>query len=375
MIQIPYWQLLQKHRKKIVWSILLFWLVMGGLVYGSEVIAYTYFGAPVVDPVEVRQYLLRWLLWLLFTPLIILIGLKINVGNTRISSFIILHICLATCMLLLEFSLEVFFLKPFAEIYYHRKVTISEMIVPFLYKYFAYVVNYFLMVGMVNMYVYMQTYYKTKEDLLVTELQNKALENELALQHLEKLKMQIRPHFLFNTLNALNGLILTQRTEKAEIMLSRLSALLQQTLNKETREFISLKEELNHVQLYMDIQSIRFEERLQYDTDIQMETYEAHIPFFIVQPILENAIKYSVEQTNKPIFISLTARVHQLQLQIEIRNTFVDSNNQMMSGYGIGLSNVTERLARYYKSSAAVNLIINDHGITRVEINLPYVTG
>jgi sensor histidine kinase YesM len=375
MWHIPHLDLLWRHRTKILWSVLLFWLLMGTLVYLGEVIAYRFVGAPMMDPIEVKQYLLRWLLWLLFTPFIMLLALKINVGNCKLWWFVLLHILLGSAMLVLEFSMEVAILKPMAERFYHRPVSINEMLVPFLYKYFAYVVNYFLMVGMVNMYVYMQTYYQTRQHLLMTELQNNVLEHELTVQHLAKLKMQIRPHFLFNTLNALNGLILTQQSDKAEYMLNRLSELLRKTLDSKVQEFVTVNDELTNLDIYMDIQRVRFDERIRYTTQISDPAQQAKIPFFLLQPIVENAIQYSVEISDAPIDVQIIIKVAVPQLQIEVRNTFCPLPDTALHGHGIGLSNVRERLERHYGDKASVELHINQDGITVVNVTLPFVHG
>lgn len=374
MINIPYQDLLWKHRYQLVLGVFLFWLMLGLMVYLSEVIAFTFFHAPIVDAIEVRQYILRWCLWLLFTPFIIFLGLKINIGNYKLIWFIFFHVLLSTLLLTIEFSIEFSVLKPIAERFYHRTVTISEMIVPFLYKYFAYVINYFLMVGMVYMYVYMQRYYQTKEDLLLTELKNKELDQELAIQHLEKLKMQIRPHFLFNSLNALNAFIITKRNEEAEHMLSRLSELLQRSLSTTTEEFVTLQEELSLINLYIEIQQIRFGNRIQFNTQIASETCQQKLPFFILQPIVENAIHYRVEQTNQVVQLTIVSSLEQHQLCIEIRNTF-HSQEHPSHGHGIGLSNVRNRLERYYGHQATLQLDINRKGITVVTLTLPRFNG
>jgi sensor histidine kinase YesM len=340
MIPIPHIALFKRHKYKILFGTFVFWLLIGFFIYITDLIAHKYFDAKALDSIEQTQYLLRWILWLLLTPVIILLGLKINIGNTKLPWFILLHILFGTGLLAVEFAVEVAIIKPLAEAFYLRHVDIGEIIIPFLLKYFAYIITYFLIVGVVNMYIYMSS-------LHTTRLQNKELEYQLAVSQLQTLKMQIHPHFLFNTHHSIIGLIVKNENEKAAQMLAKLSELLRKTIEKQDTEFVPLADELKSVDLYLDIQKIRFSNRFTYDKDISSEAANAKVPYFILQPIVENAVLYGVEKTDSESFIHIRAFVEKKQLVIEISNSGTISN-ESKNGFGIGLSNVTKRLKQHY---------------------------
>ncbi len=370
MAGIPYIALFRKHRTRIVWSALLFWLLVGLVVYVTEWIASHYFGMKAIDPIEQKQYLLRWMLWLLLTPAIIILGLRFNIGNCKLFWFILLHILLGTTLLALEFMAELAIIKPMAETFYQRHVDTGELIIPFLLKYFAYIINYFLIVGMVNIYVYMHSLQTAQKELLQTELQNKELKYSLTLAQLQTLKMQIQPHFLFNVHHAINGLILQQENQKASRMLTALSDLLRTALEQQQQELIPLEEELHMTGHYLSIQQIRFGDRFTYSCAIDEEARKIPVPYFILQPLVENAVIHGIEQTDEDATLQVKAEVRQQALYISVSNT---GRLQPGShkGMGIGLSNVTERLKQYYNHRASFRLAEQPGGTIEAQIIIP----
>jgi sensor histidine kinase YesM len=371
MVRIPYIELFRRHRTRIVWSALLFWLLIGFFVYSTEWIASHYFGMKAIDPIEQRQYLLRWVLWLLLTPIIILFGLRFNVGNCKLPWLILLHILLGTALLTLEFLAELAIIKPMAESFYRRPVATGELIIPFLMKYFAYIINYFLIVGMVNIYVYMQSLQATQRNLLQTELQNKDLSYRLTLAQLQTLRMQIQPHFLFNVHHSVVALILQQENDKAAKMLTALSDLLRLALEQQEEELIPLSEELRMIGHYLSIQQIRFEERFTYTSEVPEAAGNIRVPYFILQPIVENAVIHGIEQTDEAASLTITAALDEEKLQIGISNTGSLPAISVNKGMGIGLNNVRERLYQYYGSKASFHLREEPEGITVATLIIP----
>lgn len=371
MSAIPHIALFRKHRSRIVWSALLFWLLVGFVVYATEWIASHYFGMKAIDPIEQKQYLLRWVLWLLLTPLIIILGLRFNIGNCKLFWFILLHILLGTTLLALEFMAELAIIKPMAETFYRRHVATGELVIPFLLKYFAYIINYFLIVGMVNIYVYMHSLQTAQKELLQTELQNKELKYNLTLAQLQTLKMQIQPHFLFNVHHAINGLILQKENDKAARMLSSLSELLRTALEQQQQELIPLQEELRMIGHYLSIQKIRFGERFTYSFSIAEAAAEIPLPYFILQPLVENAVIHGIEQTDEDAVLEITAEVKGQELYLEISNTGSLQAGTTQKGMGIGLNNVTERLKQYYQQRASFRLMEHPAGTTVAQIIIP----
>lgn len=360
MLHIPHIELLWKHRAKILAGAIIFWLLLGALVYLTEWLSTTYFGAKFMDEIELKQYLLRWVVWFVLTPLIVLLGLRINIGNTRIGWFIVLHLLLGTSILALEFLIEWWVIKPVAELIYQRKVVLAEIILPFLTKYFGYILVYFLIIGIVNMFVYMKSLNNTRQSLLQTELQNNNLKYELALAQIQSLKMQIQPHFLFNTHQSVIGLIIQQENEKAVEMLTKLSALLRSTIEQQKDEFVPLREEMQVIGLYLDIQKVRFGERMSYRIDMDEQVKELPVPFFILQPLAENAVKYGVECADERVEIVILATVADMRLCLEVRNTRPPGSAVTTQGMGIGMKNVAQRLQQHYGDAATLSLETGD---------------
>lgn len=372
METISYLALFRKHRTRILWGALLFWLLIGIFVYGAHWIASHYFGVKPIDVVEQKQYLLRWVLWLLLTPLIILLALRFNTGNCKLFWLILLHIVLGSVLLSLEFMAELAIIKPLAESYYRRPVDTGELVIPFLLKYFAYIINYFLIVGMVNIYVYMHSLQTTQKSLLQAELNNKELQYSLTLARLQGLKMQLQPHFLFNVHHAVISLILQEENTKATRMLTLLSDLLRTSLEQQEREMIPLHEELSTVARYLSLQQIRFDDRFRYHLNLSEEARDIPVPFFLLQPIAENAVVHGVEKTEADTVVIVAASVESSFLQITISNSRPQQTGlRPARGMGIGISNTRERLQQHYGDAASFCLSEEAQHITVAQLLIP----
>ncbi len=371
MAFIPNIHIVTRHRWKIVVYAIAFWLIIGFLVFIAGKVAHHFLGAPALDAFDQKQYLVRWVLWLLLTPLLILLGLKVNIQDYKIAPFILLHLLLGTLVLALDFQIEVLLLHNAAEKFYGRQVVVGEFLLPFLYKYFAYVINYFLIIGIVNIYVYMKTLQQTQKTLHDAELQNNALKYQLTLSSLKALRMQVHPHFLFNVHHSIIGLIINKDNEKAVDMLSKLSTMLRLSLDEQRSEFVSLAEELKIIGLYMDIQKVRFPDRLTYTSNVSPEASGFLVPYLLLQPLIENAVIYGVEQTDEKAFVEINARVDDDVLKIEIVNNYCSTAQASRKGLGIGISNVKERLQQYYGDKAAFSFTQHQPGTAKASLNIP----
>jgi len=372
MAFIPNIELLTRHKVRLIVYALVFWLIIGSLVAIAEVVSHFALHTPYLNSFDQKQYLLRWVLWLMLTPVIILLGLKINIRSYRVIPFVVLHILLSTIVLAIDFNIEVLLLRSPAEVFYQRKVYVSEFLQPFLLKYFAYVIIYFLIVGIVNMYVYMATLQNTQQTLHEAELQNNELKYQLTVSRLRALRMQVHPHFLFNTHNAVIGLILRKENDKAAEMLTRLSNMLRLTLEEQTNEFVTLNEELQIADLYLGIQKVRFPGRFTYTRQVSTEAGSFRLPYLLLQPLIENAVIHGVERTDEEAYISVAATLQNDMLHVEITNNFSHhEGGASHKGRGIGMANVAERLQQYYGDAARFEFIPNDNGTTIARLKIP----
>jgi two-component system LytT family sensor kinase len=158
-----------------------------------------------------------------------------------------------------------------------------------------------------------------------------------------KLKQQLQPHFLFNSLNSISALVGT-RPEEARRMIQQLSDFLRGTIKKEEQQFVPLEEELQHLQLYLDIEKVRFGHRLETSIESKDETIQLKLPSLLLQPIVENAIKFGLYDTVETVVIKICAVKENNQLVITVQNPFDPQTAFNQKGSGFGLSSVKRRL-------------------------------
>jgi sensor histidine kinase YesM len=160
---------------------------------------------------------------------------------------------------------------------------------------------------------------------------------------LYKLRQQLQPHFLFNSLNSINALI-GLKPQEARTMIQQLSDFLRGTLKKEENAWVSLEEELQHLQLYLEIEKVRFGYRLSTDIINEAEGQGCQLPSMLLQPIVENAIKFGLYDTIEAITISIQTKLEDNTLIITVKNPFDLETNLPRQGTGFGLSSVQRRL-------------------------------
>ena len=198
------------------------------------------------------------------------------------------------------------------------------------------------------------------------------LERQLSVSKLHALEMQIQPHFLFNTLNALTTLVKRGRQEEAVALLSHLSKLLKRTLSSSTPQKIPLVQELELIECYLAIEQTRFGDRLQVSTRVEPEALNGLVPSFLLQPIVENAIKHGIadRERNGEIRTFIAKIGEQLQLQVEDNGSGLSRNRA--PGHGIGLSNTKERLDHFYPGLYELIIAENELGGCKVSIAIPF---
>ena len=197
---------------------------------------------------------------------------------------------------------------------------------------------------------------------------------------LKALKSQINPHFLYNTLETINWRAKAVGNDKISQMVESLGALLRATLSNKT-SLVTLSYELELVESYMTIQKIRFEERLAYEVDVAEELYQAVIPPLTIQPLVENAIHYGMEEMTDVCHIFLQARSEDHLLTVAVKNEgsyFEDhlleklrANKKVPNGFGIGLLNIDQRIKLLFGDSYGLSLS-NEGGFAVASITLPY---
>jgi LytS/YehU family sensor histidine kinase len=224
------------------------------------------------------------------------------------------------------------------------------------------------------------------------ELKAAHLETQLALAQLQALKMQLHPHFIFNALHSISSHL--RDTETARLMIARLGDFLRLTLANVGAQEVSLKQELEFLRCYLDIEQTRFPDRLTIDMEIDPETWDALLPNLILQPIVENAIKHGIAPQRSPGRISVRAQRLNGSLRVEIEDNGCglpkaqtsaapvvaeegaspNIRGRFNEGVGIGLATTRSRLERFYPDAHLLQLRDAQKGGLVVILEVPFKT-
>jgi signal transduction histidine kinase len=215
---------------------------------------------------------------------------------------------------------------------------------------------------------------------LKLELQNdqlQRLEGQASAAQLAMLRYQLNPHFLFNTLNSISTLVLLKQTDRANLMLSRLSGFLRYTLVNEPTAQVTLAQEVETLKLYLEIEKMRFEDRLRPRFDIEAATAGVRLPSLLLQPLVENAIKYAVTPQEQGADIAVVARLIGDRVQISVTDTGPGLNEVQPRdtlSTGVGLGNIRDRLVQAYGQRQSFQAQPGVNGGFAVTIEVPYET-
>ena len=190
------------------------------------------------------------------------------------------------------------------------------------------------------------------------------------------LRYQVNPHFLFNTLNSLSSLVMSGRPEEAEEMILKLSTFFRSSLSLDPSADVTLAEEIALQSLYLDIERVRFPRRLKVEIDVPPQLETARLPALILQPVVENAIKYGVSPTREKVVLRIAAKEagpgrFKLEISNSGKNGLVRKRDDTPEGTGLGLGNVCERLRARFGSAAQCDFGPIDGGGYRVVMTLP----
>ena len=186
---------------------------------------------------------------------------------------------------------------------------------------------------------------------------------------LSALRYQLNPHFLFNTLNSISSLVVTGRNQDAEMMIARLSDFLRTTLANDPTAAQTLEGELDTIDAYLGLERIRFGDRLEIVIDCPPELRDALLPHFLLQPLVENAVKHGLAPSDAAVTIGISARAQGGELLIGIEND-VASGHVAIRSTGVGLRNVRERLDAVYGSRGSLETMQRDAGFIAI-VRLP----
>lgn len=310
-----------------------------------------------------------WYLWGFLSPLIPALGRAVPVeGPAKLRGIVVhvsacvilsaLHIAGATGLRLL--------IRPFD--------TWSD-INPFLVQYRAELRSFFLFDVLVYWAIFGVGYaFDYRERYRERESQAARLEAQLAQAQLETLKTQLHPHFLFNTLHTIAGLVRGNEKQSAVNMIAGLSELLRRALEHADEQEVTLKEELKFIELYLDIQKVRFSDRLCVSTQIEPDTLDALVPNLLLQPLVENALRHGIARKQSPGLLTIKSFLDNGSLRITVSDDGpgLKADWQLQESAGIGIANTSERLRHLYGAQHEFELRNDERSGTTAFITIPF---
>ena len=215
---------------------------------------------------------------------------------------------------------------------------------------------YVVVVVAVNAFDYYRRFREQEKTATELELDQARLVASLSEAQLDALKIQLQPHFLFNSLNAISTLIMRGDSKEANQMLLHLSHFLRMTLESTDAQEVPLAVELEFLDAYLRIQRVRFGDRLEVKMDIQEESLDAQVPNLVLQPLVENAIRHGIGMDPGSGEIAISAFIHGETLEIRIQDNGIGLQGNQSPVEGVGLSNIRARLAQLYPDRHSFNL-------------------
>ncbi len=299
-----------------------------------------------------------WYLWALLAPAVYALAVTAPFDSRRWPRSLAIHLPLSVLLPFAEFVAEVALLNT---------LKIAAGSPPVALKLALGTATYWVIVGAAHAFSYYRRYRER-------ELRTLQLEARLAQAQLRILKMQLHPHFLFNSLNAVSALIARQ-PKAAEEMLAHLGDLLRLTLERSSRQLVSLQDELECVRLYLRIEEFRFRDRLRVRIDVEPEALEAQIPNLLLQPLVENAVRHGIAQRQAAGLIEIEGRIRDGSLHLGVADDgpgLGQSKSLSLSSEGIGLANTRARLKQLYGSRQSLSIENRPQGGASVRLHLPF---
>ena len=244
-----------------------------------------------------------------------------------------------------------------------------ESIIRFVIANFSEAIGIYLLIALTS---YAFNYYQRYREGQLRTLQ---LEAQLSQAQLEALKMQLHPHFLFNTLHSISAL-LTKDRESARRMITRLGDFLRMTLENSGAQEVTLQKEMEFLRCYLEIERVRFQDRLITRVDVSPQVLDAKVPNLILQPIVENAIRHGITPRSTPGIIEIQAKPHNGSVRIQVRDNgpglAEHRSADTLFRKGLGLANTETRLERLYGAGHLFELANDPDGGLVVTLEIPF---
>ncbi|MFL6620387.1 MAG: sensor histidine kinase [Povalibacter sp.] len=355
----------------------LIWLAWtaAGLFYATQDFTTRLYRSETIPWVPiVAGWMLSMYICAVFTPLLLWLGRRWPLERGHRLRRVLLHFVFAAIFSVLSAAIEApvllalrFFPGPT-----QSATLISAMSLLLAYGFHGGIIRYWAVIGLQSLFRSHQAAREREHEALQLSVRSSKLAQRLSAAQLGALKMQLQPHFLFNTLGAI--MVLTQQNEgrQASAMLERLSDLLRLTLEDVNAQEVALERELQFLRLYLSIEQIRFEDRLRVLITADPSISDALVPHMLLQPIVENAIRHGLDRSEDPVLIDIHAARNGDKLSIAVSDDGPGSPSPTFEGTGIGLANIRGRLKHLYGSGAALHAENRSPRGARVAVTLPF---
>ena len=314
--------------------------------------------------------LVSWLPWVLATPFVIRLAERHAIFRGTTTRTAVVHLAaFATISLVAEawFSVLQTLFNPWG--YPERPTFMDAWRTSFLFQILTFLIVYALILTF--------TYAMDARERMARQMTETArLSEELARSQLAALRQQIEPHFMFNTLNSITGLVRDEKNDAAVSMIVGLSEFLRRALADSHRSQVTLEEEVEYLQRYLDIQKVRFGARLQVKVDIPAELLRAQVPNLLLQPLVENAIKHGIAKRAAGGTVRVTGARLNGTLFLSVYNDGPDfPTDAQATRTGVGISNLRTRLQILHGTESELQLKHADTGGVEVVVTLPLKEG
>jgi two-component system LytT family sensor kinase len=312
-----------------------------------------------------------------FTPFILWLGRRWTVDEAHGWRPIALHLGASIAFSLVSTALEVPVLVAVGILPASERLTSFATAFWWLLPYDLHggIIRYWAVIGLQALFRSNREARRREREALELKIHSSQLAEQLTSSQLSALKMQLHPHFLFNTLSAIMVLVRQGKAREAETMLSRLSDLLRHTLDDVETQEVPLWRELEFLRLYLSIEQVRFEDRLLVRIDAGPEVSDAMVPHMALQPLVENAVRHGLGQSEEPVLIHIAVSSLNGRLTLTVTDDGPGCPTSVFEEKGIGLTNTRNRLQRLYGSEATLLMENRVPRGVKVTITLPYRTG
>jgi two-component system LytT family sensor kinase len=355
-----------QRRSWLKWCLIALGWTLFGFFFASEVVvSRAYAGRPAKLGPAIAAWLICAFLWFAATPLILKLARRFPLERHQWLRSFLIHLAVGTGLSFLLLAIWVWLTsavgleigqQPFLQAFRNQLVSSLH----------SEILTYWMVIGLSHGIGYYRKYRER-------ELRASQLEARLARAQLDALKMQLHPHFLFNTLNSIS-VLMAEDVQAARRMLTSLSGLLRASLENVGSHEVSLKEELEFLENYLAIEQTRFQDRLTVSMKIEPAALDARVPNLILQPLVENAIRHGIAPHAKPGLVEIRAERQNGMVALRVRDNGSGlkaiSPHKLMKG--IGLSNTQARLEQLYGPTHQFEMHDADGGGLEVTITIPF---